>query len=60
MEAMKWRAHNRADRMLQIQTPTDFQDTSVEVVVVVQPLADLKVIVSEEWHDHWQQLILDY
>lgn len=40
METMKLRAHIGADGMLQIQTPTDFKDISVEVVVVVQPLPD--------------------
>jgi hypothetical protein len=40
METMKLRAHIGVDGILQIQTPTDFKDTSVEVVVVVQPLAD--------------------
>jgi hypothetical protein len=43
METMKLRAHIGADGILQIQTPTDLKDTSVEVVVVVQPLADAEV-----------------
>ena len=38
METMKLRAHIGADGILQILTPTDFKDTLVEVVVVVQPL----------------------
>ncbi|GAB1542878.1 hypothetical protein NUACC21_55520 [Scytonema sp. NUACC21] len=48
METIKLRAHIGADGILQIQTPTDFNDTSVEVVVVVQPLPDAEVAVSEE------------
>ena len=38
MVSMKLRAHIGADGILQILTPTDLKDTSVEVVVVVQPL----------------------
>lgn len=38
METMKLQAHIGKDGILQIQMPTDFKDTSVEVVVVVQPL----------------------
>ena len=48
METMKLRAHIGADGILQIQTPTDFKDTSVEVVVVVQPLPNAEVAQSEE------------
>ena len=48
MKTMKLRAHIGADGILQIQTPTDFKDTSVEVVVVVQPLPDAEVAQSEE------------
>ncbi len=44
---MKLRAHIGANGILQIQTPTDFKDTSVEVVVVVQPVLRL-VAPSEE------------
>jgi len=32
------RTHIGTDGILHIQTPTDYKDTSVEVVVVVQPL----------------------
>ncbi len=39
METMKHIAHIGTDGILQIVMPTDFQDTSVEVVVVVQPLS---------------------
>jgi len=48
METMKLRAHIGADGILQIQTPTDLKDTSVEVVVVVQPLPNAEVAASEE------------
>jgi short-subunit dehydrogenase involved in D-alanine esterification of teichoic acids len=48
METMKLRSHIGADGILQIQTPTDLKDTSVEVVVVIQPLADAEVLTSEE------------
>jgi short-subunit dehydrogenase involved in D-alanine esterification of teichoic acids len=34
--------------MLPIETPTDLKDTSVEVVVVVQPLADTTIAASRE------------
>ncbi len=47
METMKLRAHIGADGILQIETPTDFKDTSVEVVVV-QPLPNAEVPQSEE------------
>ncbi len=39
METMKLRSHIGSDGILQIQMPADFKDTSVEVVVVVQPLS---------------------
>lgn len=48
METMKLQAHIGADGILQIQTPTDFKDTRVEVVVVVQPLLNAEVAPSEE------------
>ncbi|NMF62395.1 hypothetical protein [Brasilonema octagenarum] len=48
METMKLRAHIGADGMLQIQTPTDFKDISVEVVIVVQPLPDAEVAALEK------------
>ncbi len=53
METMKLRAHIGTDGILQIQTPTDFKDTSVEVVVVVQPLPDAEVAPSEETHERY-------
>lgn len=48
METMKLRAHIGADGMLQIQTPTDFKETSVEVVVVVHPLPDAEGVASDK------------
>ncbi|MEH2050385.1 hypothetical protein [Nostoc sp.] len=48
METMKLRSYIGADGILQIQTPTDLKNTSVEVVVVIQPLADTEVVTSEE------------
>lgn len=38
METKKLQTHIGTDGILHIQTPTDYKDTSVEVVVVVQPL----------------------
>lgn len=48
METMKLQAHIGADGILQFQTQTDFKDTSVEVVVVVQPLPNAEVAPSSE------------
>jgi hypothetical protein len=56
METMKLRttivvaqaSHIGADGILHIQTPTDFKDTSVEVVVVVQPLSE-----PETFYNAW-------
>ena len=53
METMKLRAHVGADGILQIQTPTGLKDTSVDVVVVVQPLSDLEVAASSEMEPHY-------
>jgi hypothetical protein len=39
MEIKKMRSHIGTDGILLLQMPTDFKDTSVEVVVVVQPLS---------------------
>ncbi|MBD2481172.1 MULTISPECIES: hypothetical protein [Planktothrix] len=38
METMKLRSHIGINGILQIQMPTDLKNTSVEVVVVLQPL----------------------
>ena len=48
METMKLLAHIGADGILQILTPTDFKDTSVEVVVVVHELPEALVAASKE------------
>jgi hypothetical protein len=56
METMKLRAHIGADGILQIQTPTDLKDISVEVVLVVQPLPNVEVAISSEpqpRHNAW-------
>ncbi len=53
---MKLRAHIGADGILQIQTPTDLKDISVEVVLVVQPLPNVEVAISSEpqpRHNAW-------
>ena len=39
METMKLRSRIGRDGILHINMPADFKDTSVEVVVVVQPLS---------------------
>ncbi|CAD5974700.1 hypothetical protein PCC9214_04069 [Planktothrix tepida] len=38
METMKLRSHIGINGILQIQIPTDLKNTSVEVVVVLEPL----------------------
>ncbi|BDA68532.1 hypothetical protein RIVM261_020300 [Rivularia sp. IAM M-261] len=48
METMKFQSHIGADGVLLFQMPTDLKNTSVEVVVVVQPLANADVASSEE------------
>ncbi|MEO0934946.1 MAG: hypothetical protein AAFY21_14690 [Cyanobacteria bacterium J06641_2] len=56
METMKLQTHIGADGILQIETPTDLKDISVEVVVVVQPLPNASVAASEESearHNAW-------
>lgn len=56
METMKLRSHIGADGILQIQTPTDFKDTNVEIVVIIQPLASEEVATSKEaqaQHNAW-------
>jgi hypothetical protein len=48
METIKLRSHIGDDGILQIHTPTDFKDTSVEVVLVVQPLPDTYIPIPEQ------------
>ncbi|HAG84255.1 MAG TPA: hypothetical protein DCL61_24630 [Cyanobacteria bacterium UBA12227] len=43
METIKLRSHIGKDGILLLQMPAEFRDTSVEVVVVVQPLASEEV-----------------
>jgi hypothetical protein len=40
METMKLRTHIGSDGILQIQTPTNLKDTSVEVEVIIKPLTE--------------------
>ena len=42
METIKLDSHIGKDGILQIQMPADFKDTSVQVVLVVQPLSSDK------------------
>lgn len=46
METMKLRSQIGADGILQIQTHTDLKNTSVEVVVIIQPLPNAEVAIS--------------
>jgi short-subunit dehydrogenase involved in D-alanine esterification of teichoic acids len=39
METIKLRSHIGSDGLLLLQMPADFKNTSVEVVVIVQPLS---------------------
>ncbi|UKO98162.1 hypothetical protein [Nostoc sp. UHCC 0870] len=48
METMKLRSHIGDDGILQIHTPTDFKDKSVEVVLVIQPLPDTSSTTPEK------------
>lgn len=43
METMKVKSHIGSDGILLLHMPAEFKDTSVEVVVVVQPLASEEV-----------------
>jgi len=45
---MKLQTHIGEDGILQIETPTLLKDISVEVIVVVQPLPNASVTVSEK------------
>lgn len=53
METMKLRSHIGTDGILQIQMHTDFKDTSVEVVVVVQSLSSNK---NKPQYNAWGKL----
>ncbi len=53
METMKLKSYIGADGILLLQMPTTLKDMSVEVVVVVQPLASEKV---KPKYNAWGQL----
>jgi len=53
METMKLRSHIGTDGILLLQMPAEFKDTSVEVVVVVQPLPSEEV---KPKYNAWGQL----
>ncbi len=50
---MKLRSHIGEDGILQIHTPTNFKDTSVEVVLVVQPLPDTPTTIEKPQYNAW-------
>lgn len=50
---MKLRSHIGDDGILQIHTPTTFKDTSVEVVLVVQPLPDTPTTTEKPQYNAW-------
>jgi hypothetical protein len=54
METMKLLAHIGTDGILQIQTPTDFKDKSVEVLVFVQPLDNTESTTIK--HNTWGKI----
>jgi len=51
---MKLLAHIGTDGILQIQTPTDFKDKSVEVLVFVQPLDNTESTTIK--HNTWGKI----
>ena len=51
---MKLPAHIGTDGILQIQTPTDFKDKSVEVLVFVQPLDNTESTTIK--HNTWGKI----
>ncbi len=54
---MKLRSHIGDDGILQIHTPTDFKDKSVEVVLVIQPLSDTSSATPEKpQYNAWGKL----
>jgi len=54
METIKLRSHIGTDGLLLLQMPAEFKDTSVEVVVVVQPLSSQKTKLQ---YNAWGKLI---
>jgi len=53
METIKLDSHIGKDGILQIQMPADFKDTSVQVVLVVQPLSSDK---TQSKYNAWGKL----
>jgi hypothetical protein len=53
METIKLNSRVGKDGILQIQMPADFKDTSVEVVLVVQPLSSEK---TKPQYNAWGKL----
>ncbi|HEY9711380.1 MAG TPA: hypothetical protein V6D48_24440 [Oculatellaceae cyanobacterium] len=53
MEIMKRRSHIGKDGILQIEMPAELKDTSVEVVVVVQPLSSEE---TKQKYNAWGKL----
>ena len=53
METMKLRSHIGCDGILLLQMPSEFKDTSVEVVVVVQTLPSQEI---KPKYNAWGQL----
>lgn len=53
METIKLPSHIGTDGILLLQMPTDFKDTSVEVVVVVQPLSSQE---TQSKYNAWGKL----
>ncbi len=53
METMKLRSHIGTDGILLLQMPSEFKDTSVEVVVVVQTLPSQEI---KPKYNAWGQL----
>jgi len=53
METMKLISHIGTDGILLLQMPAEFKDTSVEVVVVVQPLPSEKI---KQKYNAWGKL----
>jgi hypothetical protein len=54
METIKLRSHIGTDGLLLLQMPAEFKDTSVEVVVVVQPLSSQETKLQ---YNAWGKLI---
>lgn len=53
METIKLRSHIGTDSLLLLQMPTEFKDTAVEVVVVIQPLSSEE---TQSQYNDWGKL----